>query len=67
MKNPIRLIWQCEKCEDVVISYSNLKHDINYCSCGETAVDLEEYYQKDIGKIKELSRKKKVGDKWQNI
>jgi len=67
MKYTVRLIWQCEKCEDIVISYSNLKHDMNYCSCGKSAVDLEEYYQRDIGEIKELSRKKKVGDKWQNI
>ena len=58
----IRLIWKCEDCEDVVTSYSHLRHDMNYCECGKSAVDLEEYYQRNIGKVKEISREN-VNDK----
>ena len=58
MKESIKLIWQCEKCKDVVTSYSHFRHDMNFCACGESAVDLEEYYQRVIGDIKEISREK---------
>ncbi len=44
-----RLIWQCQHCDDVVVSYSHLRHDINYCECKKTAVDFEEYYSRIIG------------------
>ena len=54
--NPIKLKWKCEDCEDIVISYSHLKHTMDYCECGKSAVDLEEYYQRNIGKVKEISR-----------
>ena len=67
MKEIIRLIWQCEECKDVVISYSNLRHDMNYCECGKSAVDLEEHYQRIMGKVKDISRKKNVGGKWVNV
>lgn len=65
--NKIRLIWKCEECEDIVVSYSHLKHDMNYCECSKSAVDLEEYYQRDKGKVKYISRKKKVKGKWVNV
>jgi hypothetical protein len=29
---------------------------MDYCKCGESAVDLEAGYQRDIGKVKELKR-----------
>lgn len=58
MENSIRLIWQCEYCNDVVISYSHLRHDMNVCECGKSAVDLEDSYQRVAGKVKNISRKK---------
>ena len=64
MSESIRLIWQCEDCKDVVISYSYLTHDMNYCECGKSAVDLEQGYQRQTGNIKELSRKKNENGKW---
>jgi len=67
MKELIRLIWQCEECKDVVISYSHLRHDMNYCECGKSAVDLEEHYQRSMGKVKDISRKKNVDGKWINV
>lgn len=63
----IRLIWQCNDCNDVVVSYSHLRHNIDYCECGNSAVDLEEYYQRNTGNITELSRKQIVDGKWVNI
>ena len=29
---------------------------MDYCRCGESAVDLEDGYQRDMGKIKEIKR-----------
>ena len=29
---------------------------MDYCKCGESAVDLEESYQRGMGKVKELKR-----------
>jgi len=66
MKEPIRLIWQCECCKDVVISYSHIRHDMNYCECGKSAVDLEDCYQRNMGDIKEISRKKFI-DRWVKV
>ena len=57
MENSIRLIWECKDCKDVVISYSHLRHEMNICECGKSGVDLEEYYQRGHGRIKEISRK----------
>lgn len=56
---PIKLIWECEICGDRVTSYSNHTHDMNFCKCGQSAVDLEEWYQRNMGKIKEISRSNK--------
>lgn len=64
MSVPIRLIWQCTKCEDVVVSYSRRRHEMNHCKCGESAVDLEEHYQRSSGAIKEISRKKLINEIW---
>ena len=61
---PIKLTWQCGYCNDTVISYSNRRHDMNYCKCGKSAVDLEEWYQRNAGSIKEISREKFVGGEW---
>ena len=63
----IRLIWQCEDCKDVVISYSRLSHDMNYCECGKSAVDIDEFTQGNRGKVKEISRKKILNGKWVNV
>jgi len=67
MKETIRLIWQCGECEEVVVSYSNIRHDINYCECGKSAVDLEGGFQREMGKVKDISRKKNIDGKWVNV
>jgi hypothetical protein len=58
MKESIKLVWQCEECKDVIVSYSYLSHNIDYCECKKSAVDLEANYQREIGKVKEISRKR---------
>jgi len=40
---------------------------MNYCECGKSAVDLEEHYQRGMGKVKDISRKKNVDGKWVNV
>lgn len=64
----IRLIWECNLCKDVVISYSFLRHDMNFCECGKTGVDLEEHYQRSQGEPNVISRKSKEKDgSWKNL
>lgn len=67
VKEPVRWIWQCGECEDVVVSYSHLRWNMNYCDCGESGVDLEEHYCRQLGPVKVLSIKKYVNDSWQQI
>ncbi len=50
------LEWQCEICKDIQLSDSIRTHHMDYCRCGESAVDLEDEYQRDMGKIKEIKR-----------
>jgi len=68
MKKGIRLIWKCGKCQDVVVSYSAIRHDMNYCECGKSAVDLEEGYQRNSGEnIIDISRKRFEDGQWKPI
>ena len=62
--NPIRLVWRCKECNDVVVSYSTARHNMDYCECGKTAVDLEEHYQRNTGSPEEISRKTFIKGKW---
>ena len=56
--NDMRVIleWQCEICKDIQLSDSIRTHHMDYCRCGESAVDLEDGYQRGMGKVKELKR-----------
>jgi hypothetical protein len=56
--NDMRVIleWQCEICKDIQLSDSIRTHHMDYCKCGESAVDLEDGYQRGMGKVKELKR-----------
>jgi len=65
--NVIRWIWQCNYCKDIVSSLSNKRHDMNYCKCGKSAVDLEEWYVRGMGDYKVISIEQKVDGKWQLI
>ena len=62
-----RMIWKCEWCGDVVISYSYLRHDMNVCDCQESAVDFEEGYVRIIGDVEVLSIKERKNGRWEKI
>ena len=50
------LEWQCEYCKDIQLSDSIRRHHMDYCKCGKSAIDLEERYQRQIGKVKTIKR-----------
>lgn len=50
------LKWECKKCDDEVVSYSDERHDMNYCRCGYSAVYLEEWYMRSNGAIEIISK-----------
>ena len=52
----IILEWQCELCGDNQLSDSIRTHHMDYCKCGDSGVDLEEDYQRQFGKIKDIKR-----------
>ena len=52
----IILEWQCEYCKDIQLSDSIRRHHMDYCKCGESAIDLEEEYMRGMGKPKTLKR-----------
>ena len=62
-----RLIWQCPKCSDVVLSYNHLRHDMNTCDCGATSVDLEEHYMRTVGEPVVISEKVFENNKWSRV
>ena len=63
MKNT-RVIWRCKKCKDYVISYSHLRHQMNYCECGESALDLEQHYARLQGSVEYINVKEHNGKEW---
>lgn len=63
-KGTIRYIWECTACNDIVISYSHLTHEMNSCDKGCSSVDLEEDYHRVIGEIEVVSTKEWDGKKW---
>lgn len=63
----IKLTWRCKTCKDVKTSYSTIRHNMNFCKCGDSGVDLEEYYQRTMGSVEDLSREKLVNNKWEKL
>ncbi len=62
-----RIIWQCNYCSDIAISYSNLKHEMNWCDCKKSGIDLEEEYCRGVGDVKTLSVKESIDGKWVKV
>jgi hypothetical protein len=50
----MKMKWKCVKCGDIVISDSEDVHKMDYCKCGESAVDLEEHYCRFLGDVVEI-------------
>ena len=45
----IKIAWYCKECLWLSISDSRLTHQMDYCKCGKTAVDLEYSYSRCMG------------------
>lgn len=59
-----QLIWRCKACNDVLVSYSHLRHVMNTCECGLSSVDLEQEYMRLMGEIEIISKKVRKNGKW---
>ncbi len=51
------MTWQCEICGSKQISRDSEKHTMDWCECKRSAVDLEKYYTRTVGKLKVLDTK----------
>ena len=51
------MIWQCPKCKSIQYSNAFAHHQMDYCKCKESAVDLETYCCRYIGCPKVLKKK----------
>ena len=49
------LDWKCELCNSLQKSDSSKRWSMDFCSCGKSAVDLEEFYQRNMGKVQILN------------
>lgn len=67
MYKPIRLIWKCDKCNDVVVSHSHIVDEMNYCQCGESAVYFQNNFLRTIGNITTISRKVNSNGTWVDL
>tara|TARA_R110001583_G_scaffold67531_4_gene193102 strand:- start:83 stop:292 length:210 start_codon:yes stop_codon:yes gene_type:complete len=63
----MRMTWKCVKCGSIVVSHSDIRHDMNFCKCGEAGVDLEEFYTRTFGKIDVISLEEKTKDGWDKV
>ncbi len=52
----MRVKWKCKHCNDVVISDSTQRHTMDYCGCGKSALDLEEWGSRPMGEYEPLEQ-----------
>ncbi len=45
----MKVKWKCTKCNSVQTSDSKEQYQMDYCSCGACALDLEEGYSRVMG------------------
>jgi hypothetical protein len=45
------LEWRCGYCDSIQQSDSVKRWSMDYCKCGESFVDLEEHYQRNMGEV----------------
>lgn len=50
MKEPI-IKWRCLSCGMENESYPLRRHDMTYCKCGQSGVDAEEHYLRQLGDV----------------
>lgn len=64
------MAWQCLKCGWLQVSDSRERHQMDYCKCGATALDLEETYARIVGvgnNYKPLMKKTAASNVWKMI
>lgn len=49
--------WKCALCGSVQVSRSDRRHEMDACDCKQSALDLEEHYQRNMGAIEVLEIK----------
>ena len=58
MKNKVKVLkWKCGVCGLEHKSTSKFSHSMDFCDCGKSAVDIEEFYSRYIGKVIEIETK----------
>ena len=45
------LEWKCGYCDSIQKSDSSTRWQMDFCECGKSAVDLEQWYQRNMGSI----------------
>jgi endogenous inhibitor of DNA gyrase (YacG/DUF329 family) len=55
-KEKVILTWKCGYCGSVQVSDSSKRHSMDFCKCRESAVDLEQWYQRNVGNVIEIKR-----------
>ena len=45
------LDWRCGYCDSIQKSDSSIRWSMDHCKCGESFVDLEEHYQRNMGEV----------------
>jgi hypothetical protein len=50
------IYWKCSACGNVYKSNRLLRHNMNFCKCGQSGVDAEELYSRYIGKVQSINK-----------
>lgn len=48
--------WECGSCGKVHSSNPEKRHSMDWCPCGQSAVDAEEFYSRMLGSVKIISK-----------
>lgn len=48
-RNTRKFKWKCKECGSIQTSDPLQRHTMDYCKCGKTGVDAEEYYTRIMG------------------
>lgn len=46
-----KITWKCGLCYSIQESFSNRRWDMDVCKCGQSGMDLEEFYSREMGKV----------------
>lgn len=50
--------WKCTKCNDHRMSDKRIRWKMDWCKCGESAVDAEEHYSRYLGSAEIITEEK---------